>query len=465
MGRRNLLRDRWYTEFVSGRAVVNRREFQQFLEDAHLDLFDVLLVDHTSRFGRNQAECIRYKEELQRLGKIVVFVSQGIISGSDRDFLSERINETLDEAYSRNLSRYVREGKARKADAGHALGHAPLGYRQEKLPSGRGARMVVDQGSMYALLTLLRGYSSGNHSYKTVAQELNARGFRTKRGHPFTEGSVAMVLSNPFYIGKFRYHMGREDEELREGTHSVPTEVSDLWLRCQDVRSQKGHEGNPSPPSRQHKVYPLTGVLVCDECGRPFHGVTLTSPRATKTPRMTHSWHSCSMTPRSVKAQVVEEEFVSGILPNIHLDDGWRKAVLKAITNEGPEPDHTIEVQRIEGAMANLRKQHLWGVIPDEEFKKQHQGLERQKKTLITPKVSAITPNLDRAAALLRDMPALWQHPGVTPEQRRELAREVFEELRVRQGRLVGAKPRPQYAPLFAYSIWTQQVLGGLRSF
>ena len=93
-----VLRDRWYTEFVSGRAVVNRREFQQFLEGAHLDLFDVLLVDHTSRFGRNQAECIRYKEEFQRLGKIVVFVSQGIISGSDRDFLSERINETLDEA-------------------------------------------------------------------------------------------------------------------------------------------------------------------------------------------------------------------------------------------------------------------------------------------------------------------------------------------------------------------------------
>ena len=402
-----VLRDRWYTEFVSGRAVVNRREFQQFLEDAHLDLFDVLLVDHTSRFGRNQAECIRYKEELQRLGKIVVFVSQGIRSGSDRDFLSERINETLDEAYSRNLSRYVREGKARKADAGHALGHAPLGYRQEKLPSGRGARMVVDQVSMKALLALLRGYSDGNHSYKTLAQELNARAFRTKRGHPFTEGSIAMVLSNPFYIGKFRYHMGREDEELRQGTHSVPKEVHDLWLGCQDMRTQKGHEGNPSPPSRQHKVYPFTEVLVCEECGRPFHGVTLTSSRATKTPRMIHSRHFCSMTPRSVKAQAVEEEFVSGILSHIHLDDGWRDVVLKAITNEGPESDHTIDVRRIEGAMANLRKQHLWGVIADEDFKKQYRGLERQKKALITPKVSILTPNLDRAATLLRDMPVL----------------------------------------------------------
>ena len=189
-----VLGGRWYTEFVSGLAAGNRKAFQQLLEDAHLDLFDVLLVDHTSRFGRNQAECIQYKEKLQGLGKIVVFVSQGIISGSDRDFLSERINETLDEAYSRNLSRYVREGKARKAEAGHALGHAPLGYRQEKLPSGRGARVVVDEEGMKALLALLRGYSTGDHSYETLAQELNAWGFKTRRGHPFTQGSIATAL-------------------------------------------------------------------------------------------------------------------------------------------------------------------------------------------------------------------------------------------------------------------------------
>ena len=107
-------------EFVSGRNVEKRKEFQKVLEDAALDRFDVLLVDHTSRFGRNQAECIRYKAELDLLGKTVVFVSQGIISGSDCDFVSERINETLDEQYSRNLSRYICSGLAAKAAEGLA---------------------------------------------------------------------------------------------------------------------------------------------------------------------------------------------------------------------------------------------------------------------------------------------------------------------------------------------------------
>ena len=55
------LGSRWFTEFVSGRSAANRDEFQQLLADAYADPPDLLLVDHTSRFGRNQAECIRYK--------------------------------------------------------------------------------------------------------------------------------------------------------------------------------------------------------------------------------------------------------------------------------------------------------------------------------------------------------------------------------------------------------------------
>ncbi len=70
-----LLGQRWYEEFLSGRQVEKRSEFKQFLQDAQVDAYDVLLVDHTSRFGRNQAECIRYKGELQRLGNTVVFVT------------------------------------------------------------------------------------------------------------------------------------------------------------------------------------------------------------------------------------------------------------------------------------------------------------------------------------------------------------------------------------------------------
>ena len=203
-----VLGDRWYTEFISGRSVKKRDAFMKFIEDAQLDLYDVLLVDHTSRFGRNQEECIRYKSILRELGKTVVFVSQGIISGSDRDFLNERINETLDEAYSRNLSRYTKAGIYEKASQGIANGVPPLGYRTEKLPNGKRATKVIDLESMPALVTLLRAYASGKHSFLTVSELLNSKGYRNRMGEPFVPGSIKAVLDTVFYDGKVIYHRG-----------------------------------------------------------------------------------------------------------------------------------------------------------------------------------------------------------------------------------------------------------------
>ena len=147
-----------------------------------------------------------------------------------------------------------------------------------------------------------------------------------------------------------------------------------------------------------------------------------------------------------------------------NLDEEWRDAVIRAISNEGPEPDHRLEIKRIDAALANLRKQHLWSVISDQEFKSEHQALKRQKRGL-EPTRKVRTPNLDRAAELLNNLPALWEHPGVTQTQRRDLAREVFEEIRIREGMLVVVKPRSEYAPLFAYNIWRDfQDIGDDRS-
>lgn len=57
--------------------------------------------------------------------------------------------------------------------------------------------------------------------------------------------------------------------------------------------------------------------------------------------------------------------------------------------------------------------------MTDEDFRSEFRRIECQLRALPTPQPDILTPNLDRVAALLRDLPALWQHPGVTPEQRR----------------------------------------------
>ena len=41
------------------------------------------------------------------------------------------------------------------------------------------------------------------------------------------------------------------------------------------------------------------------------------------------------------------------------------------------------------------------------------------------------------------------------------MAREVFQDIRLREGKLVATTPNPNYAPLFAYSLLQQKVVGG----
>ena len=52
----------------------------------------------------------------------------------------------------------------------------------------------------------------------------------------------------------------------------------------------------------------------------------------------------------------------------------------------------------------------------------------------------------------------------MNPEHRRDLTREVIEEVRLREGKLVAVKPRAEYAPLFATAYGRKAVLSVVRA-
>lgn len=456
-----VLNERCYTEFVSGRSAEKRAEFQQFIEDARQDLFDVLLADHTSRFGRNQEECIRYKAELRRLGKVVVFVSQGIISGTDRDFLAERINETLDEAYSRNLSRYVVAGCAEKAAQGYANGRPPLGYKSVLLAGDKREAKSPDEATMPVLLELLRLYATGQHSYQGVADLLNTQGHRTRAGELFTKKSVASVVSNRFYEGKVVHHPDQHDREVVDGIHPVPGEVRELWLRCQEVRMGKQRAYLAGRPREQQRAYPFARLARCAGCGTPFGAKANPRPGGGEVRMLVHRANGCRIRPHSVRVEQLTHQFAQGVLPYVVLDDGWKQAITRAMHQHRPKAfeDEAQERNAVLRALENLRKQHLWGDLTDEQYRAERLVLERRIKALgPAPDVAAPLPDLERAAALLADLPALWSHPGVEDRQREVLVRELLERVDVAGGRLIAFTPKEPFKPLFAYAVLKHDV-------
>ena len=94
-------------------------------------------------------------------------------------------------------------------------------------------------------------------------------------------------------------------------------------------------------------------------------------------------------------------------------------------------PPNVSQMQRIERALENLRKQHMWGDLSDETYRQERAILERQIKLVSPPSQPRHLPNLERAAKLLEDLPALWSHPGVSDEQRESLIQEVFMQINI----------------------------------
>ncbi len=452
-----ILGQTWYTDFITGTSTLKRSGLHQALQDAQVDTFDALLVYHTSRFARNRADAIEYKRKLAALGKTAVFVSQGIISGREQDFLNEGIHEVLDEQYSRTISRFTCDGMWVKHQEGIANGKPPLGYRSEKLPSGKRERKVPNPETMLVLLEMLRCYATGRYSALTLAEHLNSLGHRNRMGKPFSEGSIRAVLDNRFYEGRLVWHPGKPDEQVRDGEQEVSPEVKELWIRCQEVRAQRSPPGSRRPKSAP-RVYLFSGVLTCDACGSRYKGQAIVRRRQFFQ-RLAHQHESCPVRPQSLGMKFMASQFAERVLPYLRFDGEFTALVTRALAQEGQQTSSSIQdqVQRLERALDQLRKQHLWGDLTDDTYTSERESLHRQIHALKASVPVSRIPNLTRAAELLNDMPALLQHPGVEDRQRQEFLQETFQEVLIMGKEIVAIRPTPQCVPHFAYLTLSQR--------
>ena len=145
-------------------------------------------------------------------------------------------------------------------------------------------------------------------------------------------------------------------------------------------------------------------------------------------------------------------------MPHLRLDASWKTRVITALKAQVPEEHDQGQQDRLQRAMENLRKQHQWGDLSDQEYRREREPLERQLKLVARPPTLPLQlPNLEQAARLLEDLPALWLHPGITHEQRESLVREVFRRISIDGKEFVSIEPQAAYVPLFATLVADQK--------
>ena len=208
----------------------NRPEFQRMIRDSAGGLFDVVLVWKLDRFARNRYDSAHYKAILKKNGVKVVSAKEAIAEDST-GILLESLLEGYAEFYSVELSEKIHRGQKENALKGKNNGGGiPLGY----VLNHQTQKLEIDPLTAPLVVEIFTRYADGE-TVRSIVDDLNGRGLRTRRGKPFRLNSFSALLKNRKYIGEYQY----KDVVIPGGVPAMP----DIMRRASASYLQTGFEG------------------------------------------------------------------------------------------------------------------------------------------------------------------------------------------------------------------------------
>lgn len=268
---------------VSGRDD-RRPQFQAMIDAACKKPrpFDVILIHSFSRFFRDEVSFELYRRRLEKYGVVVVSITQEMSEGPGGE-LTRRIIALIDEMHSKENAKHTKRGMEENARQGFWNGSKPpFGYKAiaaEKRGDKTKKKLVIDPKATETVKLIFKLFLEGDGAagplgVKHIAKWLNARGYKTPTGKAFYTSRVHAILTNETYAGTAWFN--RKDTKTGEIrprqdwiSYSVPQIIPEETIqRVQMLLSAR--RPSKTPPRLSSSNVLLTGVAVCEGCGRPL---------------------------------------------------------------------------------------------------------------------------------------------------------------------------------------------------
>ncbi len=265
----------WHDDGISGtKGRADRDGWDQlleFIENGELSGGVVLTWD-IDRWSRDWADGMIEALRLHKLGVDLADTKDGLL---EQHGLAGKILLTLKVAgadeFIQKLRRNVKRGLTAKREQGYYTCPPPFGFNTHRTKAGSILTPHPNQASQ--LIRIFELIDEGN-TPAAVARQLNAEGVRTKRGKKWTPSTIRGIAASQVYIGKIvvyntraggkqvsRCRVSHDQIQIIEGMHD-PIISTALFNRVQTQLTVK-HRG---PNSK--RLYPLSGKVICGECGR-----------------------------------------------------------------------------------------------------------------------------------------------------------------------------------------------------
>ncbi|MCM1023119.1 MAG: recombinase family protein [Prevotella sp.] len=264
-------------EGISGTKIKNRTEFQKLMRDAQKGLFEMVVVKDISRFARNTVDFLQSIRQLKALNIETVFLTANQTVLGNSEFILT-IFGALAQEESANTSKRIKFGKKINAEKGRVPN---LVYGYNKI-SGEYFTLEINREEAQTVREIFDLYINEEMGTARIANTLNERGIKTKRGCNWTQNAVARILTNRIYVGQivngkeeiqdFLTSKRRKKDETdwyvvnRPELRIVSDEIFERAERILETR-QNAFVNNHERHSSKHL---FSTLIKCKECGYSF---------------------------------------------------------------------------------------------------------------------------------------------------------------------------------------------------
>ena len=270
-------------EGISGTKIKNRREFQRLMQDAQRGLFEMVVVKDISRFARNTVDFLQSIRALKALGIETTFLTANMTVLGNSEFVLT-IFGALAQEESANTSKRIKFGKKVNAKNGKVPN---LVYGYDKA-IGDYFNLTVNPQEAAVVREIFELYVKGGDGASRIANALNARGVKTKRGCDWSQNAVCRILTNELYTGRvvngkqeiadFLTGVRRETDESEWLVKEKPELAiidNGTFDKAKAIMASRGRAFKVDK-ERHSNQYLFSTLIKCKECSWSFRRVVRT---------------------------------------------------------------------------------------------------------------------------------------------------------------------------------------------
>ena len=272
-------------EGISGTSLKKRDEFNRLMRDARCGLFQAVVVKDFSRLARNTVDFLISIRELKSLGINTIFLTANMNTMGDSEFILTLFSAMAQEESS-NLSKRVKFGKKINAEKGR-VPQRIFGY--DRIDN---FTLSINPKEARVVRKIFSLYNEQGLGCRTISQQLNRAGDKTKLGSEWNARGVRRVLVNPIYRGILVNHKYESEDFLTGKQVNIPKEEhfyherpewaivsAEVFDKAQEImasRRIKYDSGEPFRDARYSSKHIFSTLIKCAHCGRSFTRKTYT---------------------------------------------------------------------------------------------------------------------------------------------------------------------------------------------